>query len=72
MPFEPSATVLLITLIVASLIGQGKGIILTSGIRLLGAIMALHFFGFLMGYLIAKINFKNELVSRTIAIEVGM
>ena len=71
-PFAPPVAVLLITLIVASIIGQGKEIILTSGIQLLGAIMVLHLFGFLLGYLTAKIVFKNEQVSRTIAIEVGM
>ena len=70
--FAPPVAMLLITLIVASIIGQGKEIILTSGIQLLGAIMVLHLFRFLLGYLTAKIVFKNEQVSRTIAIELGM
>jgi bile acid:Na+ symporter, BASS family len=71
-PFAPPVAVILITLIVASIIGQGKEIILSSGLQLLGAILILHFFGFLLGYLISKFIFKNEAVSRTIAIEVGM
>jgi BASS family bile acid:Na+ symporter len=71
-PFAPPVAVILITLIVASIIGQGKEIILSSGLQLLGAILILHFFGFLLGYLISKFMFKNEAVSRTIAIEVGM
>ena len=71
-PFAPPVAVLLITLIVASIIGQGKEIILTSGFRLIGAIMVLHLLGFLLGYFISKIIFKNKAVSRTIAIEVGM
>jgi BASS family bile acid:Na+ symporter len=62
-PFAPPIAVILITLIVASIIGQGKEIILNSGIQLLG---------FLLGYVVSKIIFKNEAVSRTIAIEVGM
>lgn len=71
-PFAPPVAVLLITLIVASIIGQGKKIILSSGMQLLGAILILHFLGFLMGYVLSKFMFKNEAVSRTIAIEVGM
>lgn len=71
-PFAPPVAVILITLIVASIIGQGKDIILTSGFRLIGAIMVLHLLGFLFGYFISKIIFKNKAVSRTIAIEVGM
>ena len=63
---------ILITLIVASIIGQGKEIILNSGIQLLGAILILHLLGFLLGYIVSKIIFKNEAVSRTMAIEVGM
>ncbi len=71
-PFAPPVAVLLITLIVASIIGQGKEIILTSGFRLIGAIMTLHLLGFLLGYFISYGIFKNKGVSRTIAIEVGM
>ena len=71
-PFAPPIAVILITLIVASIIGQGKEIILNSGIQLLGAILILHLLGFLLGYIVSKTIFKNEAVSRTIAIEVGM
>jgi BASS family bile acid:Na+ symporter len=71
-PFAPPIAVILITLIVASIIGQGKEIILNSGIQLLGAILILHLLGFLLGYIVSKIIFKNEAVSRTMAIEVGM
>ena len=71
-PFAPPVAVLLITFIVASIIGQGKEIILTSGFRLIGAIMTLHLLGFLLGYFISYSIFKNKGVSRTISIEVGM
>ena len=70
--YSPSFAVILITLIVASIIGQGKQIILSSGFSLLLAIMTLHLIGFVFGYFLSKILLKNEAVSKTISIEVGM
>jgi BASS family bile acid:Na+ symporter len=70
--FSPSVAVILITMIVASIIGQGKEIILGSGMSLIFSIMTLHFLGFVLGYLISKFLLKNEAVSRTISVEVGM
>lgn len=71
-PFAPAVAVLLIVLIVASIIGQGRAIILSSGLNLIAAIMTLHFLGFILGYVVSKIILKNSAVSKTIAIEVGM
>ena len=71
-PYSPPVAVLLIVLIVASIIGQGKEIILSSGLNLIAAIMCLHFLGFLVGYGLSAIVLKNKAVSKTIAIEVGM
>lgn len=71
-PFAPAVAVLLIVLIVASIIGQGRAIILSSGLNLIAAIMTLHFLGFILGYAVSKIILKNSAVSKTIAIEVGM
>ena len=71
-PFAPAVAVLLIVLIVASIIGQGRAIILSSGLNLIAAIMILHFLGFILGYVVSKIILKNSAVSKTIAIEVGM
>ncbi len=70
--YSPSFAVILITLIVGSIIGEGKQIILSSGFSLLLAIMSLHLIGFVLGYFLSKILLKNEAVSRTISIEVGM
>ena len=70
--YSPSFAVILITLIVASIIGQGKQIILSSGFSLLLAIMSLHLIGFVLGYFLSKVILKNEEVSKTISIEVGM
>ena len=71
-PFAPATAVTLIVLIVASIIGQGKALILTSGLNLIAAIMLLHFVGFVLGYGLSKLVLKHEAVSKTIAIEVGM
>ena len=72
LPYAPATAVVLIVLIVASIIGQGKEIILSSGLNLIAAILMLHFFGFVLGYFLSKIILKNTAVSKTIAIEVGM
>ena len=70
--YSPTIAVILITLIVASIIGQGKEIILNSGASLCLSIMILHLIGFVLGYFLSKILLENEKVSRTISIEVGM
>lgn len=72
LPYAPATAVVLIVLIVASIIGQGKEIILSSGLNLIAAILLLHFFGFVLGYFLSKIILKNTAVNKTIAIEVGM
>lgn len=71
-PFAPPVAVLLIVLIVASIIGQGKEIILNAGLSLIFAIMILHLFGFVLGFVISRIFIKDLAASKTIAIEVGM
>lgn len=70
--YSPTVAVLLITLIVASIIGQGKEIILDSGASLILSIMILHLSGFIFGYFLSKFFLKDEAVSRTISVEVGM
>ncbi len=71
-PYSPPMAVILITLIVASIIGQGKDTILNSGINLTICIMILHLIGFLVGFIMTFIGFKNKTFSKTISIEVGM
>ncbi len=72
LPIAPPVAVIVIALIVGSIIGQGKEQILDAGPKLFFAIGLLHLCGFVLGYLISKLLFKNEQVARTIAIEVGM
>ena len=71
-PFAPPTAVLLICLIVASIVGQGKAIILSSGIDLIIALICLHLLGFVLGLLISLGLIKNWKVAKTISIEVGM
>ena len=71
-PFAPPFAVLLICFIVGSIVGQGKEIIIESGFRLLVALIFLHIFGFVIGFTISWLTFKNWKVAKTISIEVGM
>lgn len=71
-PYAPPVAVLLICLIVASIVGQGKEIILSSGLSLLMALVSLHFLGFILGFIASIILLKNWKVAKTISIEVGM
>ena len=72
LPVAPFVAVIMITMIVASIIGDGQQEILTGGIKLLFAVFSLHAFGFLFGYVITRVIRGNRLTARTIAIEVGM
>ena len=71
-PFAPPVAVVLIVLIVASIIGQGKEIILNAGLNLILAIMILHLFGFVLGFMLSRLFIKDLAARKTIAIEVGM
>ncbi|MFN6944783.1 MAG: bile acid:sodium symporter family protein [Cytophagaceae bacterium] len=71
-PFAPPVAVVFVTLIVASIIGGGKEIILISALSLFTSVILLHAGGFILGYLIARMVLKNEASARTVSIEVGM
>ena len=70
--YAPPLAVLFICLIVGSIVGQGKDVILESGFKLLVSLILLHLSGFIIGFLISLIAFKNLKVAKTISIEVGM
>ena len=70
--YAPVVSVIFIALIVSSIVGEGKNEILSSGLRLVFAVLSLHSLGFLFGYILSKLISKNEIASRTISIEVGM
>jgi BASS family bile acid:Na+ symporter len=72
LPIAPIVATLTIVLIVSSIIGSGKDLILNCGWRLLSAVIGLHAAGFLLGYLASTITTKNVQARQTISIEVGM
>lgn len=71
-PYAPIIATFTIVLIVSSIIGSGKELILSCGWRLLFAVFGLHGGGFLLGYLVSMSTSKNKLARQTISIEVGM
>jgi bile acid transporter len=70
--WAPLASVLGITLIVASIVGQNATAVKTSGGILLLAVVLLHAGGFAVGYVVARLLRCEAVVARTISIEVGM
>jgi bile acid:Na+ symporter, BASS family len=72
LPAAPLAAVLMITFIVASIIGAGRADIIAAGPRLLLAVALLHTCGFLLGYTGSRLLTVPVIAARTIAIEVGM
>ena len=71
-PVAPLAAVIMIVLIVASIIGEGRDEIVRAGPRLLLAVFLLHTVGFLTGYALSWVVLGNRAGARTISIEVGM
>jgi len=72
LPVMPVIAVLMIVMIVASIIGAGRESIISGGITLFASVFSLHLFGFLFGYLLARLFKSNDIVAKTISIEVGM
>jgi BASS family bile acid:Na+ symporter len=72
LPGAPLLSVTFITLICASIIGQQATSIRESGGTLVLAVFLLHALGFTLGWLFARWFGYDEIIRRTIAIEVGM
>jgi BASS family bile acid:Na+ symporter len=72
LPIAPLVAVIMITLIVASIIGAGRAEILGAGGRLVAGVFGLHAGGFLLGYAASRVVSGDEIAARTISIEVGM
>lgn len=68
----PLLALVAILMIIGSIIGENKRLLLDSGLRLLGAVTLLHVSGFGLGYIFSKWLMKDEVSARTTAIEVGM
>jgi BASS family bile acid:Na+ symporter len=72
LPAAPLVAVIFIVLIVSSIVGMGKDRIINAGPQLIGAVFSLHALGFLFGYLLTKLTARDEIVARTVSVEVGM
>ncbi len=72
LPAAPFVSVLTIVLICASIVGSSAAEARTSGGMLLLAVFLLHAGGFFLGYVFARVLGYEQLISRTISIEVGM
>lgn len=72
LPVAPLVSVAVITLICASVIGQSADVLASAGLRLLGAVAALHAGGFAIGYAAAWLGGYDRTRRRTVSIEVGM
>lgn len=71
-PVAPLISVITIALICASIIGSNAEMIKRHGLTLLTAVTLLHGCAFLLGYGFARLFGYEELIRRTISIEVGM
>lgn len=72
LPAAPLVAVIMITLIVASIVGAGRDQVLSAGLQLVLAVFTLHTGGFLFGYLGTRLFGGRRTQARTISIEVGM
>ena len=72
MPALPLLSVVTIALICASVIGQNAVNIRRSGAVLSLAVLLLHAGGFVLGHFFARLFGYDEIIRRTISIEVGM
>jgi BASS family bile acid:Na+ symporter len=72
LPIAPPLAVLLVTLIVASIIGSGRDIIREAAPSLFVAVITLHALGFGLGYGLSSLITPRRTVRRTVSIEVGM
>ena len=72
LPAGPIMSVLVISLIVGSIIGQSASAIFAHGGQLLLAVTMLHGGGFFLGYVLGRLSRFDLGVTRTLSIEVGM
>ena len=71
-PIMPPLAVIAIVLIVSSIVGSQRDVLLDQGITLVIACVLLHTGGFLLGWLIPRALGESAATRRTISLEVGM
>jgi len=72
LPAGPLVSVLLISMIVGSIVGQNAQDIFTYGPQLMSAVFLLHAGGFALGYAVTRATGFDRTTARTVSIEVGM
>ncbi len=72
LPVAPLVSVFAIAMICSSIIGQQAESIKRSGGQMLLAVFLLHAGGFALGHLFARVFGFDEIVRRTVSVEVGM
>jgi len=72
LPAGPLVSVLLISMIVGSIVGQNSAAIFEHGKQLLLAVFLLHAGGFALGYFVTRLFRYDSTTARTVSIEVGM
>jgi BASS family bile acid:Na+ symporter len=72
LPAGPILSVLLISLIVASIVGQNAAAIFAHGPHLLLAVTLLHGGGFALGYALSRVLRFDRRTARTVSLETGM
>ena len=72
LPAGPLVSVLLISMIVGSIVGQNASAIFAHGAQLLLAVFLLHAGGFALGYGMTRLFGFDRATARTVSIEVGM
>ena len=71
-PVMPPIAVVAVVMIVASVVGSQRQLLLGQGLLLLLACLLLHSGGFALGYILARLSREPIAAQRTISLEVGM
>ncbi|KAK4533466.1 hypothetical protein CCYA_CCYA17G4348 [Cyanidiococcus yangmingshanensis] len=72
LPWLPLVSVIGVVLINASIISGSVQEIKAGGLRLFLALLLLHGFGLILGYLVSRLRYRDKNVNRAVAIEVCM
>lgn len=71
-PAMPLVALALTVILCAVPVAQVADVLRASGLAACGPVLLLHFFGYLLGYLLPRLLGFNEKTSRTVSIETGM
>lgn len=72
LPAAPVVAVLFLLVLIGGTVANMQPAMLRAGLLLLAAIGTVHVLGAILGYMLGRLLSRNEVVSRTVAIEVSM